>query len=164
MKQYNVISENYRNFNLKFQDLSIAELIYPNWFSFKAEIKLADNSQLSLEPTGFWDAKIELKRGEEVIMNFKLGWKGIMINVKSEGAEESYLLKHKGLLNSRYVLIDTSEQEILAVKSDFNWSKFKLDYVIETSENFDHYKMKEAFLLTIIHAINYQMAMMSAST
>ena len=158
MKRYDVISTNYRNFSLILDDVHMAELIYPNWFSFKAEIKLADNSKLSLEPRGFWDAKIELKNGEDVIMNFKLGWKGILINVKSYGFEESYLLKNKGLLNSRYVLIDTSEQELLAVKSDFIWSKFKLDYLIETSEEFDKLKMKEAFLLTIIHSINFYTA------
>ncbi len=163
MKQYNVTSTNYRNFNLALEGSPLAELIYPKWYSFKAEIILADNTQLLLEPKGFWDAKIELKKDEEVLLNFKLGWKGIMFNLQSEGIEEGYLLKHKGILSSRYVLIDTNEQELLAVKPDFNWSKFKLDYVIETSEEFDRQKMKEALLLTIIHSINYQMAILAGS-
>lgn len=163
MKQYNVISSEYRNFNLTFEGNHLAELIYPKWYSFKAEIILADNTQLSLEPKGFWDAKIELKNGDDVLMNFKLGWRGIMIHFKPGSIEANYLLKHKGILNNKYVLIDTNQQELLAVKSDLNWSKFKLDYVIETSEEFDKQEMKEAFLLTIIHSINYQMAILAGS-
>lgn len=94
------------------------------------------------------------------MISFKLGWKGIMFNIQSEGQEENYLLKHKGILKSGYVLLDIQEKELLAVHSDFNWSTFKLDYTIETSEELDQFNGKEAFLLTIIHSINYQMAMM----
>ena len=158
MKQYSIISTNYRNFKLILDDKELAELTYPKWYSFKAEIKLANQSVYTLEPKGFWDAQIELKQGGDVLMNFKLGWKGIMINVLTYNTDDHYLLRHKGILSSQYVLVDTNEQELLAVKPDFHWSKFKLDYTIETSDEFEKMKMKEAFLLTIIHSINYQMA------
>lgn len=79
MGKYKANSTNTRNFNLTFDNLQIGELIYEKWYSFNAEIILSDGSKYQLEPKGFWDNKIELKDNTNVLLEFKMGWKGIII-------------------------------------------------------------------------------------
>ena len=162
MQDYKITSNNYRNFTLSIDDKQIGSLTYPSWYSFKAEIILDEASSFSLQPKGFWDSTIELKNQEDVLLSFSLGWQGIVFNVKNNNIDESFLLKRQGILDRKYVLLDSNEQEILGVNPDFNWSKMKLDYTIETTDEFEKRSMKEAFILSIIHSINYQMTMFAA--
>jgi hypothetical protein len=155
MGLYKATSTDSRNFNLTIDTVPLGKLEYPKWYTFKADILLADHSKYQLEPKGFWDWKIELKQNEKSLLNFKMGWKGIIINTEFDGDEKSYLLSLKGLLSSKYVLIDTDENELLVVESDFKWNKLHFDYTITTSDGFDSHNNKELLLLTILHCINY---------
>ncbi|WP_373331029.1 hypothetical protein [Salmonirosea aquatica] len=136
---------------------------YTTWYSFKAEIQLADYSTYQLEPKGFWDQKIELRREEETLLEFKMGWKGIVIETNFNGREKNYLLKLKGLLSSRFILIDSEENEVLAVDTDFKWSKLNFEYNIETTIEFDTVKNKDLMLLTILHCINYYLTVINGA-
>lgn len=160
MGHYKANSTNSRNFSLTENNLNIGELRYNKWYSFKAEIALADNSVYQLEPKGIWDSKIELKKGEEKLLDFEMGWKGIVINF--ENSDKKYLLRLKGLLSSKYVLIDQNQKEILAMETDFKWNKLTFDFDIETSNEFDNFENKHILLLTTLHCVNYYMAFVSA--
>lgn len=162
MGHYQATSKNSKNFSLSNDNVHVGELIYPKWYTFNAEIVLHDNSKYNLVSTGFWDAKIELKQGDVTLLNFKMGWKGIQINTFFDGKSNNFLLQSRGLLKSKYVLIDINAKELLAVESDFQWNKLHYDYNIETSEAFDDFKNKELILLTLLHCINYNMNMMTA--
>ena len=156
MGNYKANSTNSRNFSLTADNVNIGELKYTKWYSFNAEIVLADNSLYLLEPKGFWDSKIELKKGEKIVLDFEMGWKGIVINFKD--SDKKYLLRLKGLLSSKFVLIDISDNELLAIETDFKWTKLNFDFNIETSNEFDNFENKEVLLLTILHCVNYYMA------
>jgi protease II len=164
MGQYKVNSLNSKSFILTIENTKIGELNYTEWYSFKAEIKLADNSIYQLEPKGFWDSKIELKKAEKTLLEFKMGWKGIVIKTNFNENEKNYLLKLKGLLSNKFILIDAEENEILAVDTDFKWNKFNFDYTIETSTEFDTMENKELMLLTILHCVNYYLTIIVAVT
>ncbi|WP_298220467.1 hypothetical protein [Flavobacterium sp.] len=163
MAHYKATSIDSRNFMLSTNDVSAGTLVYSNWYSFKANIILTNHSEYQLEPKGFWDSKIELKRNDKLLLEFKMGWKGIVIHTKFDGEEKSYLLRLKGLLSSQYVLVDTDEKEILAVTPDFKWRKMHLDYDIATSDEFDSQNHKELFLLAIVHCINHYLAVTSST-
>lgn len=163
MGYYKAKSVNSTTFTLTQSEISLGELIYSKWYSFTADILLADHSKYELMPKDFWDSTIELKKNEEILLHFKMGWKGILINTKFDYIERSYLLKLKGFLNNKYVLLDTNENELLAVESEFKWVNLRFDYTIATSEEFDNYHNKELFLLTIIHCINYHITMIAAA-
>ncbi|MEJ1242233.1 hypothetical protein WBG78_29060 [Chryseolinea sp. T2] len=156
MAHYVVNSTNSRDFSLSKNNVVAGNLKYSKWYSFDAEIALANRSVYVLEPKGFWNSKIELKKDDEPILYFEMGWKGIVIHFND--GERKYLLRLAGLLSSKYVLVDTDENELLAVKTDFKWSKMTLDFNIETSREFDRLENGEVFLLTLIHCINYYMA------
>lgn len=162
MKNYKANSTNSTDFNLTTNDISIGKLKYDKWYSFKAEILLADNSHYRLEPKGFWDLKIELQKDGKTLLEFEMGWKGIIIKTLFEAIEKKYLLKLTGLLSSKFVLIDTDERTLLAVDANFRWTSFNFDFWIETSDEFDSFENKELLLLTTLHCINYYIAFISA--
>ncbi|WP_020606533.1 hypothetical protein [Spirosoma spitsbergense] len=163
MGQYKVKSTNSRNFSLTNGNSPIGELAYAKWYSFDAEIQLADNSTYQFEPTGFWESKIELKKAENVLLGFRMGWNGIVIRTNFNGNEHNYLLKTKSLLSSKFILIDAAESELLVVDTDFVWSKLRFDYTIDTSTEFDRTENKEIMMLTILHCINYYLTIIAAA-
>jgi hypothetical protein len=92
-----------------------------------------------------------------------MGWKGILITTNFNESKKKYLLKLKGLLSNRFILIDAEENEILTVDTDFKWSKLNFDYTIETSTELDNMENKELMLLTILHCINYYLTIIVAA-
>ncbi len=164
MGHYKATSRNLKNLSLSIENKSVGELIYPKWYTFNAEITLHEKGKYSLISTGFWDAKIELRQGELTLLNFKMGWKGIQIHTFFNGKSDHYLLQRKGLLNSKYVLLDIDENELVTVECDFQWNKLHYDYNITTTGDFDDLENKELLLLTILHGINYNMNMTTVVT
>ena len=145
------------------ENSAIGELTYAKWYSFDAEIQLADHSTYQFEPTGFWESKIELKKAENVLLGFRMGWHGIVVKTNFNGNEQNYLLKTKSLLSSKFILVDAAENELLVVDTDFKWSKFNFDYTIDTSTEFDRTENKGIMLLTILHCINYYLTIIAAA-
>lgn len=152
--QYKASSTNARNFVVSQNNLPMGELIYNKWYSFDAEIVLSNNTKYQMVPEGFWGSVIQLKDGNSVLLEFKLGWKGIIVSINSQ----DYLLKLKGLLSSKFVLMDTNDNEVIAVAIDMKWTKMQTDYTIETAPAFDSIGNKELLLFTTIHAINYYLS------
>lgn len=153
MGQYKVDAMNSQDFSLTFDGQKIGELIYEKWYSFSAKILMTDGSQYQLEPTGFWESKIELKDDTKTLLEFKLGWKGIILKTINE-KEETYLLTLQGLGN-KFILIDTDKEELLVAETDFKLRKSNYNCNIETTPKFDNLPNKEIFILTILHCINY---------
>jgi hypothetical protein len=163
MGQYAANAINSHNFKLTSNSLNIGELIYKNWYSFSAEILMTDGTKYMLEPKGFWDAKIELKDDSRTLAEFKMGWNGIIIKTFFKGKEETFLLKLKGLLSKKFVLLDTENEELMVAEANFKWSKLNFEYNIETSSIFDNFDNKELMLLTVLHCINYYVTITAAA-
>ena len=163
MAHYKANSKNSQNFELSIDGKKIGELIYKKWYSFQAEILMNNGKQFLLEPKGFWDSKIELKEGTNTILDFKMGWKGIVIRTFFNKKEETYLLSLKGILRSKFILFDTDKRELMAAETDFKWNNLNYDYNIETSSDFEKLKNKELLLLTILHCINYYITIVLAA-
>lgn len=162
MRQYKAKSTNSQNFRLTFENKTIGELIYKKWYSFNAEILLSDGAKYQLEPKGFWDSEIELKDETKTLLQFKMGWNGIIIKTFFDNQKDTYLLKLNGLLRSKFVLIDTEKNELIVAETDFKWKKLNYDYNIQTTKNFDNFDKKELLLLTILHGINYYMSIIAS--
>lgn len=163
MEQYIATSKDALNFMLISNNQNTGALIYKKWYSFDAEIVLADNSRYVLKPRGFWDSKIELKKDDKVLLEFKMGWNGIVIKTFFDNEEEVFLLKMRGLLKSQFVLANADLQELLVAEADFQWSKFNYDYAIQTSIDFEKVANKDLLILTTLHCINYYMTTIIAS-
>lgn len=162
MGQYKANSTNSQNFSLTFNDQPLGELIYKKWYSFNAEILLASGKKYQLEPQGFWNSKIELKDETKTLLEFKMGWNGIIIDTFFDNKEQTYLLKLNSLLSSKFILIDTEKNELMVAETDFKWNKLNYDYNIETAPSFEDFDKKELVLLTILHCINYYMTIVAS--
>lgn len=79
MANYIAKSTNSLSFYLTSDDEKIGELIYEKWYASNAEIKTFNGANFHLKSKGLWNSKIELKDGEKTILEFKLGWNGILI-------------------------------------------------------------------------------------
>jgi hypothetical protein len=163
MGQYKANSTNSQNFSLILDNQKIGELVYKKWYSFSAEILMNQGAKYQLEPKGFWDSKIELRDDTKTLLEFKMGWKGIIIKTFFNETEQTFLLSLKGLLSNKFVLLDTNKEELMVAETDFKWSKLNYDYNIETAQRFDNFDNKELLLLTILHCINYYMTLITAA-
>lgn len=158
MGHYKANSINSHNFNLTSDDQQIGALVYSKWYSFNADILLADGSKYELKSKDLWDSKIELKdSSQNTLLEFKMGWKGILIKCFFDTKETTYLLKLKGLFSNKFTLIDAEKTELLVAETDFKWSKFSYDYHIETTPVFEQLGNSKLFLLTLLHCVNYYM-------
>lgn len=163
MGQYRANSTNSQNFSLTLDNKKIGELVYKKWYSFSAEILMNDGTKYQLIPKGFWESKIELKDDTKILLEFKMGWKGIIIKTLFYDKEQTFLLKLKGLLSNKFVLVDINKEELMVAETDFKWSKLNYDYNIETTQRFDSFDNKELLLLTILHCINYYMTLIATA-
>lgn len=163
MGYYKVSSKESKKFELTQDKTIIGELRYAKWYSFQAEIELANNEVYELEPAGFWDSRIEIRNNSNTILDFEMGWKGIAFRNYTATKEERYLLKLKGFFSSKYALVGIDGKELVVVNADLKWTKLDYDFDLETSNDFEKFENKELLLLTVIHSINYSIAMASAS-
>ena len=161
MAEYQVKSDKPKKFTLMFNDKLLGNLLYDNWFSLKSEIILADDTRFRIEPTGYWGNTIEVKSNENTLISFRLDWNNTIIIKPPFGNDRSYFIfKQKDLLKSHYILLDGDKNELLAVRSDYMWSKLNYDYNITTSDDFEKLEDKDLFLLSVIHCTNYYITMM----
>ena len=165
MQPYQAKSLDTKHFELTRADAPVGTLAYDSWFSFKADITLADYRHYAVRPKGFWGTTIEVKDPQEqVLLDFKMNWKGqILIRTHFDGVEDFYILKNRGLLKSTFVLLHGEETELLSLAPDFKWTKLAVDYEIAAAEAFEQLPHKELLLLTAIHCANYYLTMMTAA-
>ena len=163
MDNYQVKSVDTKHFELMQSDIEKGRLEYDSWFSFKAEIILADHTRYVVQPKGFWGTTIEIKDQEEVLLDFKMNWKGqILIRTIFDGDENFYIFRQQGLLKNTFLLLDKEEKELLNIEPDFKWSRLNFDYQILAADAFGQLMRKELMLLTAIHCANYYITMMTS--
>ncbi|ALD20459.1 hypothetical protein [Hymenobacter sp. DG25A] len=162
MADYNVTANGTRDFQLLEDGKLLGALHYTEWFSFEAEVTLADNSSFQIKPKGVWGTTIEFKDQQKVLLDFKMHWNGTIV-IKSKFNGKAFLFKQKSMLKNTFVLIDKNEQELLAVQPAFKWSSFNYDYTLSATEEFEALEMKAFLLLTTVHCANYYMTMVAAS-
>lgn len=162
MAQYKANAVDFRNFILTANDVPLGELKYTKWHSYQADVLLSNHTKSQLVSKGIWNSTIELKEGNVSLLTYKMGLKGIIITTQINGLIEKYLFKLKDILGSKYVLLDADKKELLTVKAKYNLKKWRYDYIILTSDAFEELKIKDQFLLTILHSIIYHNNVMAA--
>ncbi|UFH57228.1 hypothetical protein [Spirosoma sp. KNUC1025] len=160
MAVYQAKSSNSLSFELMQGNESIGKLSYKNWFQFTASIELANHSIYQLIPKGFWGSTIELKEADTVLLKFSMNWNGsIALKTYFNAIEKEYLLKHLGVFNESFVLIDQEETELLTLKPHVKWSNLNYEYTIQPSDRFEPLSHKELLLMTSVHCANYYLSM-----
>lgn len=153
MVLYEVETIGYRNINVTKNEAMIGELIYPKWYSYRAEIFLSDYSKYEVASKNIWRSTMELRDYDNVLLTFKKSRKGrIVIETMFDGNSRRYLLKTKGF-GRNFFLLDMHGNELL--KASLKMRKFKYKYTIQTSEMFEEVYRKDLLLMTSLYCINY---------
>lgn len=155
MANYIANSTNSLTFHLTSDIEKIGELIYEKWYASNAEIKMSNGVKFQLKPKGIWNSKIELKDGEKTILEFKLGWNGVLINTFFNENEESYSLCAKGFSSNKFILTDSDKKELLVAEMDTKWNNPNYKYSIKTTNEFESFTDKDVLILALLHCINY---------
>ncbi|MEI7594714.1 MAG: hypothetical protein WCK02_03125 [Bacteroidota bacterium] len=160
MKEYRVDSNNKKVFCLTQNNKLIGELKYNNWFSFKSDITLFNNSKFNIESNDIFGSRMDVKENERLLFCIETDWNNnIIIHASFDEINQEYIFKKFSILNNIYVLLNSDELELLVLRPDFKWKSFNYDYNIVSTENFERLKYKDLMLLTIIHCANYNMSM-----
>lgn len=155
MANYIANSTNSLTFYLNSDNEKIGELIYKKWYASNAEIKLTNGDTFQMKPKGIWNSKFELKDGEKTILEFKLGWSGILIKTFFNDNEESYLLRMKGFPSYKFTLTDIEKRELLVAVMDIKLNNLNYKYTINTTDEFESIANKDIIALSLLHCINY---------
>ncbi len=155
MANYIAKSTNSLSFYLTSDDEKIGELIYEKWYASNAEIKTFDGANFHLKSKGLWNSKIELKDGEKTILEFKLGWNGILIKTFFQNSEKNYILRTKGISSNKFILTDSEKKELLVAEMDTKLDNLNHKYSIRTTNEFESFRNKNILVLALLHCINY---------
>jgi hypothetical protein len=164
MTQYQAKSPNSLVYSVTKDEVEIGKLNYQSWFKFNAEIELGDHTKYRVEPKGFWGTTIEVKDGDNVVIQFSMNWKGeVVIQRFFGGIEYGYIFKHQGFFKETFVLVDTESVQLLVMKPLFKWKKMSYEYEIVIADPLEELPQKDLLLMVSLHCANYYVSMMSAS-
>ena len=155
MANYIAKSTNSLSFYLTSDDEKIGELIYEKWYASNAEIKTFNGANFHLKSKGLWNSKIELKDGEKTILEFKLGWNGILIKTFFQNSEKYYILRTKGISSNKFILTDSEKKELLVAEMDTKLDNLNYKYSIRTTNEFESFRNKNILVLALLNCINY---------
>ncbi|TGE06592.1 hypothetical protein [Hymenobacter fodinae] len=165
MPEYLVKANGTREFHLLAADTQVGVLHYPEWYTLKADVQLANGSAYQVEPRGFWGTTLELKDQQTVLLSFKMNWSGdIIIKSKLDASAKVLVFKSKSVLKHTYVLHDKEGRELLTIQPDFQWSKLNYNYTITTTPDFEQVESQALLLLMAVHCANYFMTMLATVT
>jgi hypothetical protein len=144
-----------KTFQLHENGQQLGELIYENLFFHKAEIRLLHAGPYKIRPVGVFGTAITVTTNGTEIANLKMNWRGQIVLSFQDGPE--YILKAKGVFNSKYIIENQEGEKLLEFDPTFNWSKFNYNYHISCNG-----KPQDILLVLLgIYASNYSIASMS---
>ena len=136
-------------------EVILGNLIYPKWYSYDAQIELANNTKYTLEQTGFWGTHVVLKDGEKILMTCHSNWKGhILMESYLEDELTGYKLKNTFSLNQKVLLLGPDQNEEMIILPDQRWYESVKKFKITLSDKLSEHPKKDLIMLTSIHCAN----------
>jgi hypothetical protein len=130
------ITQDYKTIVVFDGEKETGRLVYHGRFSSRADIVDVDKQVFAILPVNIWRTAYEVRQGEKSILSFNRSWKGsTRIQTFFGSSDEEYTFRRKGIFHRRLLLLDKDDREMLVVKTEFIWKKFRYDYNIEVSES-----------------------------
>lgn len=129
----------------------IGKLYYTGIFSSKAGILDSENQAYTIHSLDFWRRSFEVSANGKAVIAFTKKWNGnALVKALSGSGENEYIFRHKGFLNSRYVLQDRDDREMAVVRVRFEWKRFRRDFDITIN---DSLKQQPRYFLLVALAV-----------
>lgn len=156
---------NSKEYHLIQSNLLKGSLVYQNWFCIsKAKISIKNLGDFLVAKKSTWKSDFYIIQNDLVVLEYTFNWKGtFQITSHFEKDIKKYNLKRKGFWKTDYLLIDENNTEICAIKSEFNWRKFKTSYEINVLDNNDSMQ-NQVLYLSLIHCIILIRALAASAT
>ncbi|PVD49370.1 hypothetical protein DC498_25370 [Terrimonas sp.] len=157
----NAHSKDKKTFLLSDNDQLLGELIYETPFYLKAEIKMSNTETYKLAPVGFFGTSVSVTKDGNKIASLSMSWNGKIIITFQD--EREYALKLSGLFQSKMILEDKNQQNVLQFEPKFNWRDFYCKYDIIYDITNDKEPKDKLLLLLGVYAANYFIATISGA-
>ena len=141
-----------KTFRLTDNEHLLGDLVYKNYFSYKAKINLTNSDDYDIESVGFFGTSIAVKKNECEIANLKMNWEGQIVMIFQDGQE--FVFKAKGVFHNKYVIENREGEELIRFDPKFDWSKCNYNYEI----SYDKEPQDILFVLLGVYAANYYIA------
>ncbi len=130
---YTLLNTRYREYELHNEGDTCAGTLVFNAFSMQAEMAITGGQAYKITPTGFWRNIYEVAAEGTALMTIKYDWKGMTI-INSGGDE--YKVKREDIWHPHFVLYSNTNVEMMIVKPEYKWLKFKTNYEISINPSF----------------------------
>lgn len=151
MKKIDIKAHNHRAYTALEGEKVIGTLVYPKWYSEKAEITLDKETVFEVATKSFWKATQQVFKGKEVLLDIKATWKGSYIINRPGDPERPYTFKPKGWFKNGYLLTNYKDEVLLEITQHFSWKKFTQDYAVASDETFGNEEIDRVLILLSAH-------------
>ena len=125
-------------------------LTYKSIFTYSANIQTSTNDNHAIKRIFSWFAKFKITQDDIEKIKLKMNWRGHFSIIMENGIE--YKVISKGILKIRTFLKNQENNELIEIKSKYNWKRWRYKYEFENSET----PQAELLSLIAVYALNYQ--------
>jgi len=129
-----------------------------NGFS-EAIILLDERFKLLLISSGVWITLVKTGQSEKTVATIKTDSGGIL-SVRKSNKKRKYIFKKSTNWKSRFSLLNSSGDELLALIPAVNWKKESHDYILQLNEEFEN-ECDSFLILQALHCANCSLSMMT---
>lgn len=125
-------------------------LTYKSIFTYSADIQTSTNEKHAIKRIFSWFAKFKITQDDVEKIKLKMNFRGRFSIVMESGVE--YKIISKGIFKIRTFLKNQENNELIEIKSKYNWKRWRYEYEFENSEP----PQAELLSLIAVYALNYQ--------
>jgi len=154
----NTISK--EKFEIVTEDHFVAGSITYSGNSFSEAILLIEECfSLLLVSPGIWVTGLKNEQGDKIIATIKTETGGVL-SLRKCNKKRKYTFKKSTNWKSRFSLLNSAGEELLALIPAVNWKKESHDYILQLNEEFEN-ECDSFLILQAVHCANCSLSMMT---
>jgi len=147
-------------FEIRTEDQVLAgSIIYSDIGFSEAALLLDEEFALRLISPGVWVTGYSATKQEKLIATIKAETGGVL-SVRKLNRRRKYIFKKSTNWKSRFSLLNSSGEELLALIPAVNWKKESHDYILQLNEEFEN-ECDSFLILQAVHCANCSLSMMT---
>lgn len=136
------------------QNHVLGKIRFPGLWSMKL-VGVVNDEDIEISTKDFWKNRYQVSVDGELRGTLKLSWfweVDIMLNDPVTEQVKTFVLRRRGLFNTRYVMTDAIGKELFTLRPKFKLSKIGYDYEIENRRLGDDGELAELLIYAMFIA------------